>query len=247
MSDADIFEDLVAEYDRIEAILAGLSEDDWLRPSAAAGWNMADVVLHLAQSEENVVRTLAEPLPDRSVWNDRSVPMDEAVERQVQEERTDAASTFQRWRSARRAAAAALRAADPDKPVRWAAAPLRPRTLATTRLAEHWAHALDIVEPLGIAYPDTARLHHIAWLGHRTLPYGFQVKGLEPQPVFADLVGPSGESWQFGDPTAPSTITGDAGAFCRVGAQRLPPERSGLGTTGPHGAQALRALRNYAA
>lgn len=34
---------------------------------------------------------------------------------------------------------------------------LAPRTLATARLAEHWAHAQDIAVPLGIAYPDTAR------------------------------------------------------------------------------------------
>jgi hypothetical protein len=35
---------------------------------------------------------------------------------------------------------------------------LKPATLATTRLAEHWAHGLDITRPLGIAFPDTARL-----------------------------------------------------------------------------------------
>ena len=64
---------------------------------------------------------------------------------------------------------AALRTADPDRRLRWAQAPLKPATLATTRLAEHWAHGLDITEPLGIAFPDTAgwtrrlaRLRHTA-------------------------------------------------------------------------------------
>ena len=47
--------------------------------------------------------------------------------------------------------------------------PIRPATLATTRLAEHWAHGLDITVPLGISFPDTGRLRHVAWLAHRSL------------------------------------------------------------------------------
>ncbi|HKA98952.1 MAG TPA: hypothetical protein VKD66_21990 [Streptosporangiaceae bacterium] len=46
---------------------------------------------------------------------------------------------------------------------------------------------------------------------------------------------------------AESAITGPAGAFCRVAAQRLAPGQSGLHTTGPHGTAALNLLRTYAA
>jgi hypothetical protein len=42
-------------------------------------------------------------------------------------------------------------------------------------------------------------------------------------------------------------ISGPAGAFCRVAAQRLAPERSGLRATGAQGDTALRLLRTYAA
>ncbi|MEV5824078.1 hypothetical protein AB0L25_00705 [Spirillospora sp. NPDC052242] len=41
-------------------------------------------------------------------------------------------------------------------------------------------------------------------------------------------------------------IRGPASEFCRVGARRLPAERSTLTTQGPHAALALRHLRNYA-
>jgi hypothetical protein len=98
-----------------------------------------------------------------------------------------------------------------------------------------------------VAFPDTARLRHIAWLGHRTLPYALSLAGAPAQDVRVELDGPSGERWVFGPADAPSSITGAAGAFCRVGAQRLAPERSGLATSGPAGALALRVLRNYAA
>jgi hypothetical protein len=49
-----IFDDLAAEQDRLEKILAGLDEAQWGTASAAAGWTVADVVLHLAQSDEAV-------------------------------------------------------------------------------------------------------------------------------------------------------------------------------------------------
>jgi uncharacterized protein (TIGR03084 family) len=142
---------------------------------------------------------------------------------------------------------AALRGADPQRPLAWVTSSLKPRTLATTRLAEHWAHALDIVDPLGIDYPDTARLRHIAWLGHSTLPYAFGLLGEPAHPVYCELDAPDGTQWTFGPPDAASSIRGSAGAFCRVGAQRLAADESGLATSGPHAAAALRALRNYAA
>src|SRR6266581_1966084 len=47
-----IFDDLGAEQERLEKILSGLDEAQWASASAADGWTIADVVLHLAQSEE---------------------------------------------------------------------------------------------------------------------------------------------------------------------------------------------------
>jgi uncharacterized protein (TIGR03084 family) len=241
----DIFDDLTAEDDRLERILAGLDEDAWLSPSDAPGWSIADVVLHLAQTDEAVVASAGEPT-DSTSWRSAGQTVDELMEARVREERSTPGAVFARWRSARRAAVSAMRGADPQRRLRWAAAPLKPATLATTRLAEHWAHALDIAVPLGIDLPDTARLRHIAWLGHSTLPYAFRLAGQEPDPVSCELTGPDGDIWRFGEDDARSSIVGAAGAFCRVGAQRLAPEESGLVTSGPQGPVALRLLRNYA-
>ena len=143
-------------------------------------------------------------------------------------------------------------AADPAVRLTWAAAPLKPATLATTRLAEHWAHGLDVTGPLGVPFPDTDRLRHVAWLAHGSLPYAFGLVGEEPREVRVDLAGPDGAAWGFGPATADSRIQGDAGAFCRVGARRLAPDDVGAGHRGPvrrrraAGAPQLRRLTHRA-
>lgn len=245
----EIIDDLVAEQDRLEGILSELSKDDWLMASGADGWTIADVVLHLAQTEEAVVATVsASAAGGKGLGGGLDAgSIDDVMARMVRAEKVTPDVVFERWCSARRAAVAALRRADPHQPLAWAAASLKPRTLATTRLAEHWAHGLDITGPLGIAFPDTDRLRHVAWLAHSSLPYAFTVAGHDPHDVFCELTSPDGTVWQYGPPTADSTISGPAGAFCRVGARRLSPSESSLVPSGPYGATALSILRNYAA
>ena len=173
--------------------------------------------------------------------------MDERVDFLVRAERAAPDVVFERWQRARRAALVALRAADPDRALAWVAAPVKPATLATTRLAEHWAHGLDITGPLDLEFPDTARLRHVAWLAHRTLPYAMTLAGEQPAPVRCELTAPDGASvWEFGPAEAESGIAGPAGDFCRVAARRLPPASSRLTASGPHGATALRLMRTYA-
>src|SRR6516164_8751496 len=215
-----IFDDLEAEQDRLEEILGGLDGAQWLAPSAAAGWTVADVVLHLAQSEEAVMASASGASLRAGPGSGATV--DQIMDDLVRAEREEPSRIFRRWREARRGAVSALRMADPGQPMSWVEAPLKPATMATTRLAEHWAHGLDITGPLDIPFPDTGRLRHVAWLGHSTLPYAFALAGQDVHPLYCELTAPDGTAvWQLGSPDAGSTVTGPAGAFCRVGARRL--------------------------
>ncbi|MGH3973835.1 MAG: maleylpyruvate isomerase N-terminal domain-containing protein, partial [Pseudonocardiaceae bacterium] len=156
MQSGDVFDDLTAEQDALEAVLAGLDQDAWCHTSGAAGWTVADVVLHLAQTEEYVIASVTGDEASMLVRDRDGPPLDELMDRLVAVQRfAPPTAVFTRWQTARRAALAALRACSPTVRLRWATIPLAPRTLATTRLAEHWAHALDITVPLGIPYPDT--------------------------------------------------------------------------------------------
>ena len=241
-----IFDDLEAEQDRLEDILSGLGDGQWMAASGAAGWTVCDVVLHLAQTEEAVVASATGA--SLGIRPASDAPLDDVMDQLVHAERAERALVFQRWREARRGAVRALREADPGQPLSWVDTPLKPATLATTRLAEHWAHGLDITGPLGLDFPDTGRLRHVAWLAHRTLPYALALAGEPPDAaVRCELTDPAGsETWRFGPPDAESAITGPAGEFCRVAVRRLAPADTRLTATGPHGATALRVLRTYA-
>jgi uncharacterized protein (TIGR03084 family) len=243
-----IFDDLAAEQERLEKILTGLDEAQWGTASGAEGWTIADVVLHLAQSEEAAAATATHGTLRGALDTLAGGTTDERAAAAVRMEPGTPAEVFARWQRARAAALAALRAADPDRPVQWMVGTIKPATLATTRLAEHWAHGLDITGPLGVDLPDTERLRQIAWLAHRTLPYALSVAGEPVIAVRCELTGPDGaQVWRFGPPDAESAITGAAGEFCRVAARRVDPAQTGLKATGPHGATALRLVRTYAA
>ncbi|KAB2349767.1 maleylpyruvate isomerase family mycothiol-dependent enzyme [Actinomadura rudentiformis] len=241
----DVFADLRAEYEALDAVLTALSPEQWSHPSAAEGWTVADVVLHLSQTDELAAASIA---GDEEVFSAiRPGEVDARAADIVAAQRdTSPAEILARWRTAAFGIPDALAGLPPGTRLRWITNRMSAAALATTRIAEHWTHAHDITDALGIPYPDTARLRHIAWLGHRTLPYAFDAEGIEGGPVRVELTSPDGETWSFGDPDAPSRITGPAGDFCRVGARRLAPAASRLEATGPHGAQALAVLRNYA-
>ena len=240
-----VMDDFVAEALRLQGILGLLTQAQWQAESGAGGWSVADVVLHLAQSDESVVASAAGTESRGDVAAAGTV--DDWAARLVKAERTTPDLVFARWREARDAAVTALRDADPERPLSWVSGPVKLATLTTTRLAEYWAHGLDITEPLGIDFPDTSRLRHIAWLAHRTLPYALSRAGEQPAAVRCSLTAPDEvTTWTFGPDDADSEISGSAAAFCRVAAQRLDPTRSGLRAAGLHGAAALRVVRTYA-
>jgi uncharacterized protein (TIGR03084 family) len=245
-----VYDDLAAEQERLESILASLDEEQWASPSGAEGWTVADVVLHLAQAEEMVAASIERRDLGAAPGAEAGNTVEERVAAMVRAQRQEggpAVAAFERWQQARLAALAALRGAGQDQPVQWVAGPVKPATLATTRLTEHWAHGLDITGPLGIDFPDSGRLRHVAWLAHRTLPYALSLGGEPPVVVRFELTAPDGSGvWRFGPGDAGSAISGPAGELCRVAVRRLDPASSALRADGPDGAVALQWLRTYA-
>ncbi len=236
-----------------KSLLVGLAPGDWETPTRCEGWNIADVVLHLAQSDEMAVASLRGILPtgdDTSVtgWGG-GASVDESVALMVDRDRGAASSELlARWISAADQLTGLLGDMDLSARVRWVAGDLSARTLATTRLSETWIHTGDIAAAVGVMLADTDRLRLISRLAWRTLPYAFDLAGETMSgPVALRLTAPSGERWDFmPDEPAVTTISGPATELCEVAARRVDPSTTSLSGDGPDAVRVLALIRTYA-
>jgi uncharacterized protein (TIGR03084 family) len=247
----EILVDLAAQHEELDHLLAGLEESDWARPSACAGWSVADVVVHLTQSDDGAVASVEGRLPEGGLGMERQGPADVdtwAEQMVVGERGTHPAEVLGRWRTTTAALRAALDGCDLSARVPWVTGRLSARTLATTRLAECWIHTGDIGAAFGGERSTSPGLRHIARLAWRTLPYAFASAGREPAgPVAFELRGPDGERWDLVPPEEPRTvIRGDALELCLVAARRVDPAATDLRATGPDATAVLELVRTYA-
>jgi uncharacterized protein (TIGR03084 family) len=244
---------LEEQHAELAGLLTALDDAGWQRPTRCEGWNVADVVLHLAQTDELALASaqgrytqglevLAGGLEPQGTVDDGAASM------VARERGTPHAELFDRWQRGAGALRDALAAGDPHRRVRWVAGELSTQTLATTRLAECWIHTGDVAEAVDIVQPSTDRLEHIARLAWRTLPYAFARDGRTlAGPVEFDLVAPSGAHWRFAPDTEPATIIEGRGAeLCLVAARRVAPEDTSLRGTGPDARAVLELVRTYA-
>ena len=245
---------LAAQHAELADLVDACAEDAWDRPTPCVGWDVGDVLLHLAQTDELAItsaRGELPPLADGLIGSreHQEVSVDDAAAAQVAAERASGGDAIRRrWHEASRGMRAAFAAADPHQRVTWVSNQLSVQTLAATRLSECWIHTGDIASALDVRLVPSSRLRHIARLAWRTLPYAFERADLTMHgPVALDLTGPGGEQWRF-DPDAPArtTIRGSAAEFCEVAARRVEAGATGLVGTGPDADAALRVVRTYA-
>jgi uncharacterized protein (TIGR03084 family) len=240
----DVMAALAEQQDELAGLLASMAPDGWRRPTRCEGWVVADVILHLAQTNDFAIAS-AERRLDR--WGGGDV--DAAAAAAVESERgLPDAALQQRWLASTQALRDALDKCDPHDRLSWVAGTLSAHTLATTRLAETWIHTDDVADALGVALAPTHRLRHIARLAWRTLPYAFATaERALAGPVALELRAPDGSTWRFDPDTEPATrVTGDAHELCLVAARRLDPAATSLVTEGPDGVAVLELIRTYA-
>lgn len=242
--------DQIAE---LTGLLAALTESDWDRPSPCEGWSVADVVLHLAQTNDMATASAAGRfsgfLETFTTGLGSAQNVDGGADLAVANERGEPGPAVRdRWQASADAMRDALAAADPHGRVDWVAGELSVRTLTTTRLAETWIHTGDVAHGVGAALVPSARLWHIARLAWRTLPYAFAGAGRElTGPVALRLRAPDGDDWTFEpDTAAVTTVSGQAEELCLVAARRVAPSDTALTATGPDATAVLDLIRTYA-
>ena len=248
----EILDDLEAQHAELWSLLEPLDEIQWHLPSPCEGWDVADVVLHLHQTDLLGIASLRGDLA-RDLEDFMRAGSEESVD-----DAAAASVAFARGQSGREIgaqwseSAAQLRAefatVDASARLQWVVGQLSARTLAATRLSECWIHTGDVAAALGIELAPTNRLRHIARLAWRTLPYAFARAGRElTGPVAFDLTGPDGEAWEFGLDEHPLTVvTGSGVELCDVAGRRSEPGATALVATGPDADAVLELVRTYA-
>src|SRR4051812_8298781 len=244
---------LAAQQAELLGLLAGLDQPGWARPSRCEGWSVADVVLHVAQTNEMAIGSATgrfmEATAELTQGIGPAADVDEGAARMVEHERGAPGATIRdRYAAGAQRLHELLAASDPHLRVEWVAGQLSVRTLATTRLAETWIHTGDVAEALGVVLEPVPRLRHIARLAWRTIPYAFSRAGRGlAGPVAFELEGVDGEPWTFRpDTDATTTIRGDGVELCMVAARRVEPAATGLSGEGPDVASVLELVRTYA-
>jgi uncharacterized protein (TIGR03084 family) len=245
---------LADQHDELAQMLASLDDRDWKRASRCDGWDVADVVLHLAQTDELAIASargqFGASVAELAVRTPGPVgDVDEGADRMVARERGQPGSVVRdRWQASAGALLQALRSCDPHQRVVWVAGELSARTLATTRLAETWIHTGDVAAALGTELVPADRLWHIARLAWRTLPYAFTRAGRDlAGPVAFELKAPNGDQWSFTPDAEPLTIIrGDGVELCMVAARRVDPRDTSLTSEGPDASAVLELVRTYA-
>ena len=230
----------IEESAELDALVADLPEEDWSRDTPAEGWTIAHQIAHLAWTDDVAVisatdptafqRVVAEALEDPFGYVDKQSEARAAL---------PPAEILARWREGRQRLAQTLASLDPGTKIDWFGPPMKPRSMATARLMETWAHGQDVADALGVTREPTDRVYDICHLGVRTRDWAYFLNGREvPAGEFRiELTSPSGETWTWGPEEAAAeealgSIRGSAQEFCLVVTQRRDLADTDLQATG---------------
>ena len=230
-----LLDDLRAESEELDALVAGLAPVGWAMATPAPGWTVAHQISHLAWTDRIALIAATDPDGFTAVVEAALADPGGYVDAGAVEGIEEAPGVLlARWRDGRAALAAALVGVEPGAKLPWLGPAMSAASMATARLMETWAHGQDVADALGIERTPTARLRNIAHLGVRTRSFGYLVHG-QPAPegeVRVELTAPDGQLWTWGPDDAADRVTGPALDFCLLVTQRRHRSDLGLVATG---------------
>ncbi len=222
---APIVDDLRAESDELDALVAPLPENRWREPTPAQGWTIAHQISHLLWTDRVALTSVTDEPAFGELLSAAAADPTGFVDAAAEEEsRRSADDLLADWRATRRRLHDALLEVPPTRKLVWFGPPMSAASMATARLMETWAHGLDVADALGVQRGAGERLRSIAHLGVRTRDYAFAVHGLPvpAEPFRVELRAPDGSAWAWGPEDAAQRITGSALDFCYLVTQRRP-------------------------
>ena len=229
-----VLDDLVAEQEALDAVVAPLRPEQWALATPSPRWTIADQIGHLTFFDA----TAALAIRDSEAFIKHR---DEMVAAMTDDLAIDDATLgsfralgpeqqLAEWRRRRNELEQAGRTLDDSTRVEWYGPSMGAKSFLTARLMEVWAHGQDICDTVGVERPATDRIRHIAQLGVITRGWSYLVRGeqVPDRAVTVELTAPSGEIWRWNEADDADTIAGPAVDFCLVVTQRRHPSDTAL-------------------
>ena len=175
-----ICDDLRAEHEELDAVAAGLSQEQWLIMTPSPGWNIKDQIRHLAYFDDRAALSATDAEAFGRHLGEISADISGFMKKLDDIGRDmSTADLMTWWRGEREKLLTALESVTPKTRLPWYGPPMSALSFAGARLMETWAHGQDVFDALKIKRAPTDRLRHIAHLGVVTFGWSFINRGLE--------------------------------------------------------------------
>lgn len=252
MDVSEVLEDLVAEQQALDDVVARLAPDQWDLATPSPRWTVTDQIGHLTYFDRAAAIAIMSS-EHFAQWRDEllgkfsdDLAVDEYTLGEYRQLPPD--DRLAEWRRRRDELHAAAVTLDNDTRVEWYGPSMGAKSFLTARLMEVWAHGQDVCDAIGTDRPATDRIRHIAQLGVITRAWSYLVRGEEPPPgdVHVELRAPSGTIWTWGPVDAEASITGSAQDFCLVVTQRRHVGDTDLIVDGDIAAEWMRKAQAFA-
>lgn len=212
--------DLIAEADALHAFLQTLDPSDWDRPTQFMTWTPWDVVAHLHFFDEVSLKALEGQEAFAACQSDLIENIGGGKTNQQIGRETyagiEAKALLDRWIEGCHEMAKQLGESNPKRRLPWFGPDMGVRMFTTARLMETWAHGQEIYDLKGATREPTDRLKHIATIGVKTFGWTFVNRKLDPPGAapYVRLTAPSGEIWEWNEPSDSERVEGTALDFC---------------------------------
>ena len=215
-------QDLIDEMEEFHAFLTTLSKEDWNTPTLFMDWTPWDVVAHLhyfdlvsmaaLKGEEHFATTRNELI--KSIGSGRT-------NAEVARERfgdISASELLENWRRDCIDMATQLGESEPKRRLPWFGPDMGVRMFTTARFMETWSHSQEVYDLKGVKRTYNDRIKNVAAIGVRTFGWTFINRKMEipGDPPYVRITAPSGEIWEWNDPSDDEYVRGNAAEFCHV-------------------------------
>jgi uncharacterized protein (TIGR03084 family) len=244
--------DLREEVDELHGFLQTLKSNDWGRETGFMQWTPWDVVAHLHFFDLVSMASLDGEETFASERNSLLAAVGTGKNnRDLARERfgaLDAASLLSQWRSTAHQLTELLGQSDPKRRLPWFGPDMGVPMFTTARYMETWAHGQEVYDLVGAPRTHTDRIKNIATIGIKTFGWTFVNRKMEipGPPPYVRLIAPSGDVWEWNDPSENECIRGDAVDFCQVVTQGRNIADTKLAVSGPIATQWMSIAQCFA-